>query len=148
RVLFRSGGAEVFSLLIDTEHRNTGASVRFSQAVGNHELLVGLNRAESDVTGGHYRNLRGRPNGLREHVANSAELTEAFVMDRWRVRDGLTLVLGGQASIAERDVRITSASTGAVRAPSARYERFSPRTGFLLGVDENVTLYGNISGLF
>src|SRR5690606_24991000 len=59
------GGVEVFSLLIDTDHRDIGASARFTQDVGNHSLLVGINHARSDVTGGNFRNLAGRPNGLR-----------------------------------------------------------------------------------
>src|SRR5690606_7964955 len=62
------GGVEVFSLLIDTEHRNRAASMRFAQTFGSHELQVGVNHADSDVSGGHCRNLQGRPNGLRERV--------------------------------------------------------------------------------
>src|SRR5690606_2152849 len=142
------GGVEVFSLLIDTEHRNTAASVRYSQTLGDHELLVGVNHAESDAHGGHYRNLRGARNGLREQIDNSARLTEAFVVDRWRVRGDLTLVLGAQAAAAERDVRVMSASSGITRHPRARYERFSPRAGFLLDLGDDLTLYGNVSGLF
>ena len=142
------GGVEVFSLLIDTEHRNAAASVRYRQTLGDHELLVGLNHAESDAHGGHYRNLRGAPNGLREQIENSARLTEAFVVDRWRIRDGLTFVLGAQAAAADRDVRVTSMSSPSTRRPHARYERFTPRAGFLLDVGDDVALYGNVSGLF
>jgi len=141
-------GIEVFSLLIDTEHRNTSASLRFTQTVGNHDLRIGVNRAESDVSGGHYRNLRGQPNGLRERIDNSATLTEAFAVDHWRVGKALTLLLGGQLSFADRDVRVTSEQTGAVRNPSSRYDRFSPRAGFLLDLGRGVTFYGNASGLF
>ena len=141
------GGVEVFSLLIDTEHRNRGASLRFSQTAGRHSTLIGLNHADSDVHGGHYRNLRGERNGLRDHVANSATLTELFAVDRWSLGDRLTLVLGGQFAAAERTVHVTSAATGDGRHPSARYERFTPRAGFLLDFAD-VTFYGNASGLF
>src|SRR5690606_22445927 len=91
---------------------------------------------------------RGARNGLREQIDNSARLTEAFVVDRWRVRGDLTLVLGAQVAAAERDVRVMSASSGITRHPRARYERFSPRAGFLLDLGDDVTLYGNVSGLF
>ncbi|HEX6993061.1 MAG TPA: TonB-dependent receptor [Gammaproteobacteria bacterium] len=142
------GGVEVFSLLIDTEHRNRGALLRFGQTAGRHSTLVALSHADSDVHGGHYRNLHGRPNGLRESVASSATLTELSAVDRWRLGDRLTLVLGGQLTAAERAVHVTSAATGDSRHPSARYERFSPRAGFLLDLDDDVTFYGNASGLF
>lgn len=141
-------GVEIFSLLIDTDHENVGASVRLSQNIGRHELLVGVNHAESDVTGGHFRNLEGRPNGLRERIRTEAATTEVFAMDRWRVRERLTFVLGAQAARAERDVRVVSASSGSTRAPSARYERFSPRLGVLADIGEHTTVYGNVSRLF
>ena len=34
---------EVFSLLIDTDHRDLGAMLRYDRRVGAHDLLAGLN---------------------------------------------------------------------------------------------------------
>ena len=142
------GGIEMFSLLIDTDHRNLGTTVRFTQDVGRHSLLLGLNHARSDVAGGNFRNLAGRPNGLREHVDQFAETTEVFAVDRVRLGDDVTLVLGAQAAWAERDVQTIAAGTGDVRRPRARYERISPRVGVLKGLGNGATLYGNLSRLF
>lgn len=141
-------GVEVFSLLVDTDHRDVATSLRYARPFGSHDLLFGVNHAESKVTGGNYRNLGGRPNGLREHLRNEAETTEVFAVDHWQVRDRLAVVLGAQAAWAQRDVRVESASSGDVRNPKARYSRFSPRVGVLRDVGRSATLYGNLSKLF
>src|SRR5690606_33849053 len=76
---------EVFSLLIDTDHRDVGAMLRYSQRVGRHDVSLGLNYGQNDVTGEHYRNLAGQRNGLTTIVRNAASTTELFAVDRWRV---------------------------------------------------------------
>ena len=142
------GGVEVFSLLIDTDHRDIGATVRFRQDVGAHSLLVGVNHARSDVEGGNFRNLAGRPNGLRERVDNDASSTELFAVDRVKLGEDLTLVLGAQAAWAARDVEVVAAGSGEARRPRARSSRISPRIGMLKALGDNATLYGNVSRLF
>ncbi|MDX1385732.1 MAG: TonB-dependent receptor, partial [Thermoanaerobaculia bacterium] len=52
---------EVFSLLVDTDHRDLGAVVRYDQAAGAHDLAMGLNYGDGSVDGGNYRNLNGQP---------------------------------------------------------------------------------------
>jgi iron complex outermembrane receptor protein len=69
---------EVFSLLVDTDHRDTGASARYRSEVGNHKLLFGANFGDSTVSGGNYRNLQGQRNGLTEYVDNAADSLELF----------------------------------------------------------------------
>ena len=139
---------EVFSLLIDTDHRDLGAMVRYDRRMGTHDLLVGLNYGDGSVEGGNYRNLNGRPNGISEYVDNTADSVEAFVVDRWRTSDRWTVVFGGQAVSAGRDVLTTNATTGAVSNPNARYSTFNPRAGVIASVNRAGEVYGNVSRLF
>ena len=139
---------EVFSLLIDTDHRDLGAMVRYDRRMGAHDLLVGLNYGDGSVEGGNYRNLNGRPNGISEYVDNTADSVEAFVVDRWRASDRWTVVFGGQAVSAGRNVLTTNATTGAVSNPNARYSTFNPRAGVIASVNRAGEVYGNVSRLF
>ncbi len=139
---------EVFSLLIDTDHRDLGAMARYDRNFGEHDLEAGLNYGDGSVRGGNYRNLGGRPNGISEYVDNAAESVEAFVVDRWRAADRWTLVFGVQAVSAARDVRTTNATTGAVSHPTDRYSSVNPRVGVVSSLGEAGELYGNVSRLF
>ena len=100
---------EVFSLLIQTDHRDLGAMVRYDRSVGTHDLLAGLNFGKGSVDGGNYRNLHGQPNGLAESYNSDSDSVEAFAMDRWRVSDRWTAVFGAQMVSAARDVLVTNA---------------------------------------
>ncbi len=139
---------EVFSLLVDTDHRDLGAMVRYDRRVGKHDLLVGANYGKGSVEGGNYRNLNGQPNGISESVDNHADSVEAFVADHWRASDRFTLVLGGQIVSAWRDVLTTNATTGAVSHPADRFTSFNPRAGAVASLDQAGELYGNVSRLF
>jgi|GEM_PF-163028 len=139
---------EVFSLLIDTDHRDLGAVVRYGHVVGAHDLVMGVNYGSGSVEGGNYLNDGGRPNGLREHVDNRAEGIEAYLMDRWRASDRWTLVFGAQYVGAGRDVRTTDATSGAVNNPKRRYEAINPRVGAIASLTPSVEAYGNVSRLF
>jgi iron complex outermembrane receptor protein len=140
--------SEVYSLLVDTDQRNRGAMLRYAQHAGNHDLLFGANYAWNDVDGGEYRNLRGRPNGLRTIVDNDASTLEAFGMDRWALSDRLTLIVAAQAVDASRDVRNTDAATGVLSNPHDRYSRVNPRLGVIWNAAGSINLYANVSGLF
>jgi iron complex outermembrane receptor protein len=139
---------EVFSLLIDTDHRDLGATVRYRQAIGDHELLVGAILGNGAVTGGHYRNQHGYRNGLTTNIDDSAGSLEAFVMDRWQFRDNWTLVTAAQLVHARRDVRSTDVASGTVSNPVANYSGFNPRVGLVYELRDDVSLYGNVSRLF
>ena len=120
---------EVFSLLVDTDHRDLGAMVRYDRRLGRHDLLAGVNYGNGSVEGGNYRNRDGQPNGISELVDNNADGVEAFLVDRWRASDRWTLVFGGQVVSGRRDVRTTNATTGAVSNPDHRFSSFNPRAG-------------------
>jgi iron complex outermembrane recepter protein len=139
---------EVFSLLVDTDHRDVGTMLRYNQRIGDHDLLFGLNYGHNDTGGGDYRNLHGRPNGLTTLVNNDATTTEVFAMDRWRLDDRTTLILSAQAVSAEREIRNTDAASGALANPKGTYTAINPRFGVIHAVGASTTLYGNVSSLF
>jgi iron complex outermembrane recepter protein len=139
---------EVFSLLIDTDHRDLGASVRYEVTIGAHDLLFGLNYGDGKVHGGNYRNDNGKKNGLTTRVNNKAQNAEVFAMDRWRIADQWTLVYGMQGVWADRDVENIEVETGLRRNPSDDYSSLNPRVGVLYDLSDQVTLFANVSKLF
>jgi iron complex outermembrane receptor protein len=138
---------EVFSLLVDTDHRDTGASLRFRSEAGDHQLLFGANFGDSSVSGGNYRNLNGQRNGLSEYVDNAADSLEIFAVDRWRLANW-TLVYGGQWLNASRDVRTTDAASGEVRNPKADYSAFNPRLGVIHSLGDDHEAFASVSRLY
>lgn len=138
---------EVFSLLVDTDHRDLGAMLRYNLRAGSHDVLIGADYGDGTVKGGNYRNDGGRRNGLRERVDNAADSFEAYVIDRWRLGRSLTLAYGAQYVTAGRDVRTTDAATGNVRNPRARYSAVNPRAGAIYAPGPRAELYGNVSRL-
>jgi iron complex outermembrane receptor protein len=139
---------EVFSLLVDTDHRDLGAVLRYDRRLGAHDLVAGLNDGRGSVEGGNYRNLNGQPNGISELVDNRADSVEGFVVDRWRASNRWTAVFGAQVVSAFRDVRTTNAETGAVSNPAHRWSTFNPRAGIIGSLGSTSEIYGNVSRLF
>ena len=137
-----------FTLLIDTDHRDVGTMLRYSQRTDDHELVLGLNFGENGVEGGNYGNQGGRPNGLTALVRNVASTAELFALDRWRIGGETTLILAAQAVSADRDARTTAAPSGSVTNPQASYERINPRFGIVRALGGGASLYGNLSSLF
>lgn len=138
---------EVFSLLVDMEQDIGGATLRYQRQAGAHALLFGANYSESSATGGNYRNLHGERNGLMEHVDNSASGLELFAMDRWNFAPRWTLVYGAQYVDSGREVKVTNATTGAVRNPKGNYSALNPRVGLLFATGGG-ELYANASRVF
>ena len=139
---------EVFSLLVDTDQDNAGASLRYRREAGEHQFLLGVNYGDTRNQGGNYRNLNGRRNGLRERVDNTADSLELFAMDRWSVTPNSTLVYGAQFVDATREVRVTNASTNALRNPEDNYSAFNPRLGVIRKLGENSEFFASASRLF
>jgi len=136
---------EVFSLIVDTDHRDLGAVARYNHLLGAHDLSLGVNYGRSTVEGGNFRNLGGRPNGLSEYVDNRAESVEAYLVDRWRATDRLTFIGGVQYVGTSRDVRTTDAGSGNVSNPKRDYNGFNPRVGVIAALTSGMEAYGNVS---
>ncbi len=137
-----------FSLLIDTEQRNTGAAVRYKLRQGDHDLLLGLNYGVTEVEGGNYSHEGGRREDLMTQVDNDADSLELFVMDRWQFAPKWTAVYGAQAVWASREVRNVTVSSGAVRNPEADYDSINPRAGLIYQLTPSVELFANVSKLY
>ncbi|MGE3507478.1 MAG: TonB-dependent receptor [Vicinamibacterales bacterium] len=139
---------EVFSLLIDTDHRDLGAMMRYDRRVGAHDLLAGVNVGVGSVDGGNFRNRNGRPNGISQYYNSHSDSSEGFIVDRWRLSSRWTTVIGAQFVSAGRGVRVNNAITGAITNPDARYNTINPRAGLIASLSDAGEIYGNVSRLF
>ncbi|WP_158972554.1 TonB-dependent receptor domain-containing protein [Paraglaciecola sp. L3A3] len=139
---------EVFSLLINTDQTSLGSSLRYNLQAGDHNLLLGMNYAQTAVKGGNYRNDGGQRNGLTTLVDNDADSLELFVFDRWQVADKWQLMYGLQSVSAGRDVRSTEVADDSLRNPSADYDSINPRAGVIYQQSADSQLFANISRLY
>ncbi len=137
-----------FSLLIDTEQRNSGATLRHQIKLGDHDLLAGLNYGETEVVGGNYSHVAGRRSDLTTEVDNKADSLEAFVVDRWQFSPKWTAVYGAQVVSASREVRNITVSSGAVRNPKDDYNSINPRAGLIYQLSDVIEVFANLSKLY
>ena len=139
---------EVFSLLKNTEQRTWAGMARYGISAGDHDVLVGVNLADTRETGGLYRNDGGQRNGLRTRVDNRSDSMELFVVDRWNIAPDWTLVYGAQGVLTGRDVRNTDVASGVLRNPTADYSAFNPRAGAIYTINPRSEAYASVSRLF
>jgi iron complex outermembrane receptor protein len=125
-----------FSLLIDTDHHDSGAMLRWRGATGAHELAFGAHYGFSKVTGGNYENDGGEPGALMWNVDDTASTLEVYAVDRWRFAPRWTLVYGAQFVQAERDA-------GGFNAPA--WSALNPRVGVIFAVNGSSQWYSSIS---
>jgi iron complex outermembrane receptor protein len=125
-----------FSLLIDTEHEDSGAMLRWRRALGAHELVTGANYGISKVTGGNYENDDGERGALMWTSDDKASTLEVFALDHWKFAPGWTLVYGAQFVSAHRDA-------GGFDAPA--YRAFNPRAGLILDLSATSQWYASVS---
>ncbi len=137
-----------FSLLIDTELRNLGGTLRYQRRVGAHDLLAGLNAGLTTVKGGNYGYEPGGAATLSTQVDNRADSLELFVMDRWQFAPDWTAVYGAQAVSSRREIRNVTVSSGALRNPEDDYHSINPRVGVIHQLTPEVQLFANLSRLY
>ena len=138
----------VFSLLIDSDHRDLGGMFRFHQVLDNHQLLFGVNYGKNDVEGAHYRHDGGQIVARSADIDNSAETWEWFVQDRWQLHDALELTLAAQLVNASRTVESVSAGDGTLTRADDTYRSVNPRVGLMWNLTDNSALYANLSRLY
>ena len=144
----RFGGVQVFGLLVDTTSRNYGGVVRYTNRIGSHDLLLGLNYGQSAVTGGNYWNDGGQPAFLMQAVEENATSLTAYALDRWHVAERVVFELGFQGVDAMRDVADTDAMSGAVDESKGYFSHVTPRAGVIYTVTNGVDLFASVSGLY
>jgi len=139
---------EVFSLLVDTDQRTWAGMVRYNVKLGDHDVLAGLNFADTHDVGGNFRNDGGHRNGQTDIVDNRSDSVEVFLVDRWKFAQDWTLVYGGQGVSTSRDVSTTDVATGFVSNPKGDYSSFNPRLGALYALSATNELFASIGRLY
>ncbi|MCW5655418.1 TonB-dependent receptor [Hydrogenophaga sp.] len=129
-----------FSLLIDTQQRTLGSTVRYQRRMGAHDLLLGLNWASTTVKGGNYSYVPGGAQTLSTAVNNRADSLELFVMDRWQFAPNWTAVYGAQALTTSREV--SSANL------KGDYHSVNPRAGVIRQLTPTTQLFANVSRIY
>lgn len=139
---------EVFSLLKNTDQRTWGGMLRYNAKLGDHDVLAGLNVANTHERGGLFRNDGGQRNGLRTSVDNRSDSVEVFVVDRWKIAPAWTLVYGAQGVFTGRDVRNTDVASGVLRNPKDDYSSFNPRIGVIRSLTPTSEAFASVSRLY
>jgi iron complex outermembrane receptor protein len=139
---------EVFSLLRDADQRTVAGMVRYHVALGDHDVLAGLNVADTREQGGNYRNDGGRRNGLSALTDKRSDSVEVFLVDRWKFAPDWTLVYGAQGVFTGRDVRTTDLARGSVVNPKDHYSSFNPRVGVIRALTPTSELFASASRLY
>lgn len=139
---------EVFSLLKNTDQRTWAGMARYNVKSGDHDVLAGINLADTSEQGGNYRNDRGRRNGQTGIIDNRSDSVELFVVDRWKLATDWTLVYGAQGVFTGRDVRATDLASGDVRNPKQDYSAFNPRAGVIYAINSTSEAFASVSRLF
>ncbi len=139
---------EVFSLLINSDQRTLAGMLRYSVEFGAHQILAGVNLADTHMQGGNYRNDGGHRNGLTDVLDNRSRSAELFLVDRWKIADDWTLVYGAQGVLTSRDVRTLTLASGALSHPKADYSSFNPRVGVIRALGGGNEAYASVSRLY
>lgn len=126
-----------FSLLIDTEQRNLGTTLRYQRRAGSHDLLFGANWGRTSVQGGNYSYTPGGPSSRFADVDNHAASLELFAMDRWQLAPGWTAVYGAQAVSGRREIRVAGLD--------GDYRSVNPRAGVIYQLTPASQLFANVS---
>jgi iron complex outermembrane receptor protein len=127
-----------FSLLIDTDHRDSGAMLRWHRSSGTHDFLLGANYGFSKVNGGNYENEGGEAGSLMWTTDDDASTLEMFALDRWNFAPQWTLVYGTQYVSADRDVGGFKGS----------YDALNPRLGLIRSYSRETQWYASVSRVF
>lgn len=139
---------EVFSLLKNTDQRTVGGMLRYNLRRGDHDILAGLNLANTHETGGNFRNDGGQRNGQTGTLDNRSDSVEVFLVDRWKLTPDWTLVYGAQGVLTGRDVRNIDLASGILRNPKADYSAFNPRVGAIRALSPDSEAFASVSRLY
>jgi iron complex outermembrane receptor protein len=125
-----------FSLLIDTDHKDSGAMLRYRRESGAHNLVFGANYGYSTVKGGNYENDGGKRGAFMFPTDNKASSLELFALDNWQLAPRWTLVYGTQFISAKRNI-------GA--PPKGDYDALNPRLGLIFDINGQSQWFSSVS---
>lgn len=135
--------------LINTDHEDSSAMLRYEQQLGSHVLLFGVNYAFGTIKGGNYGNNAGMPTSLQSSADQKADTLEAFVMDRWQLNERLILVPALQFVRGSREINDSDASGIPLNSNvSGDYDSVNPAFGLTYKLAGSSELYANISRLY
>ncbi len=127
-----------FSLLIDTDHKDSGGMLRYRRTAGNHDLVFGANYGFSEINGGNYENIGGKRGALMWTTDDDAATLELFALDRWKLTPQWTLVYGTQYVTANRNAGGFEGS----------YDSFNPRLGMVYDLQAGSEWYASVSRIY
>lgn len=139
---------EVFSLLKSTDQRTLAGMLRWNAKFGDHDILAGINYADTHETGGNFRNDGGRKNGQTGIIDNRSDSVEVFLLDRWKFAPEWTLVYGGQGVFTSRDVSTIDIESGTRSNPNGDYASFNPRLGAIYALSPTNALFASLGRLY
>jgi len=142
---------DVFSLLVNTDQRTSGGMLRYHLHAGRHDLLAGLDVADTTDRGGNYANDAGRRGELQDRVDKLARSTRVFVMDRWQFARDWRLVYGAQGvSTRLDDQQVDGVNHGNLqpRNQKNRFSSFNPRVGLIHAFTADSEAYASVGRLY
>ncbi|WIG54907.1 MAG: hypothetical protein OJF61_000693 [Rhodanobacteraceae bacterium] len=143
--------ADVFSLLVNTDQRTAGGMVRYHLKMGNHDLLAGINLADTTDKGGNYANLSGRRGQQQDLVNTRGHSATLFLVDRWTFAPDWTLVYGAQGVATDLDdLTIDGVDQGnqAPRNQKNRFSSFNPRIGLIRSLAPNSEAFASVGRIY
>lgn len=143
--------ADVFSLLVNTAQRTAGAMARYHLKLGNHDLLAGINLADTTDKGGNYANLAGRRGEQQDLVNTRGHSATLFLVDRWGFAPGWTLVYGAQGVATHLDdltVDGVDAGNQTPRNQKNHFSSFNPRIGLIRTLTPNSEAFASVGRIY
>lgn len=143
--------ADVFSLLINTAQRTAGGMLRYRLKLGDHDLLAGINLADTTDKGGDYANLAGRRGDQQDIVNTHGRSATLFAVDRWTFVPGWTLVYGAQGVATHLDdltIDAIDQGNATPRNQKNRFSAFNPRAGLLHALTPTSQAYVSVGRIY
>lgn len=143
--------ADVFSLLINTDQRTAGGMLRYHLKAGNHDLLAGINLADTTDKGGNFANLAGRRGRQQDIVDTRGHSATLFLVDRWTFVPGWTLVYGAQGVTTHlTDLTVDGVDQGnrTPRNQKNHFSSFNPRVGVIHALTPDSQAYASVGRVY
>ncbi|WP_395117061.1 TonB-dependent receptor family protein [Rhodanobacter sp. FW102-FHT14D06] len=141
----------VFSLLINTTQRTSGSMLRYHLGTGNHDIVAGVNFAQTTNRGGNYANEVGTRGELQALVNKRTTHANLFALDRWQFTPGWTLVYGAQGTttrLTDRQIDGFDAGNRTPRNQTNRFSAINPRVGVIHQLTPASQIYASVGSLY